>query len=313
MILYALGQAQSKPESIEVFLRKRQRLTPTSLNILDGYIATSIIPVLAGLKKLMLTVALSDDSFQYPHATADNQSVSGTPLKRLLHNVPNLETLRLNFDAQQTFAQHFVEWLGEPALVSTSAAITTSLPIPPVPLSNLTGLDLGMLNVPRPALLNVITKANLKSLSLWKVTMLCKDMSEPNADPGPWTRFLLDLANVLSPSTRLSSVLIGFIFQSIDSGADLQYMGNPVYVRFAADTTRGNQKSGSLLDKVTFRAAYGSDVRKWLRDLANRVTVPPPFTFEDIADSLEDDDDDYEDDSDEEDESQEEEGDTDGV
>ncbi|KAF1350006.1 hypothetical protein BDV97DRAFT_352965 [Delphinella strobiligena] len=159
LLIYALGCARAKPENIEVFLRKRPKLTPASFNLLDGFMAPKTVPVLAGLRRLMLTIAL--DAHNYygaPRVLHDNESVTGVPLQRLLHYTPALEILRLNFDPEQFFAQPLLKWLGQPVSGSTPAAGSA---IPPVLLSHLTSLDLGMLNVEAGTLHNVITKFSL--------------------------------------------------------------------------------------------------------------------------------------------------------
>lgn len=286
LILYALGRAQAKPQKVEVFLRKSDKLTPTSFNVLDGYLGAAVIPVLEGLSTLMLTIGLDEPtSFGLPYLSYDS-SVTDAPLKRLLQHTPNLEALRLNFEEQQFFAYRFLEWLGTPAPVPfMPTAATPASPIAPVPLSNLTAFDLGMLIVAAPTLLNVVTKFNLLSLSLWKVTIHSADDRDLRKAPDHWAGFLQDLADALPASTQLKSVLLGFIFQ----GRYTRHKSESVRIQFASPHTNSGQlNSKDLLDTVKYQADYGSSVKDWLQDMSTRTTVEAVEEVEVISNDLED-------------------------
>lgn len=263
LLIYALGCARAKPENIEVFLRRRLKLTPASFNLLDGFMAPKTVPVLAGLRRLMLTIALdAHNHFGPPRVPHDNESVTNVPLKRLLHHTPALETLRLNFDPEQSFAQPLLEWLGKPVSVSTPAAGSA---LPPVLLSHLTSLDLGMLNVEARTLHNVTTKFRLVSLSLWKVTLICKDLSELHEEVEGWTRLLNGLSEAHQVSSPLKSVLIGF--PSHGRYSDIGVRTVQVYFDLPTGNL-GDQKRTSPLDRVTYRASCGTSVGDWFHNLA---------------------------------------------
>jgi len=150
MVLHALGRAQARPESIEVFLRKRTAygigLPPTTF----GFSRTTIDPLvdstLRGLKTLMLTIAEPCFGEREVHTSFHDQLRVGLPwrttpypddniyegpLRLLLQRTPKLTTLRLNFDPEQWYGYHFLSWLGRPTSISM------------VPFANLTGLDIG--------------------------------------------------------------------------------------------------------------------------------------------------------------------------
>lgn len=146
LILYALGHAHSTPGSLEVFLRHRDRLTPRSFNVLDGFMSSAIIPVLEGLKVLMLTTGgeLNPDYMVPPEdPILDDDNGIEAPMRRFFHYTPNLETLRLNFQPYQWLAYRFLSWFAKPASVLSSPPGPAVSPVPPVSLPNLTKLDLG--------------------------------------------------------------------------------------------------------------------------------------------------------------------------
>lgn len=301
LVLYALGRAHAKPENIDVFLRKHCKLMPSSFNVVDGYMATSVVPVLAGLKRLMLTVALgAHDTFGAPWLSYDENSMTDASLKRFLHHTPQLRTLRLNFHPEQFLATRFLEWLGKPASVAAPATSLVNLPISPVSLSHLTGLDLGMLNVAPLTLLNVITKFNLLSVNLWKVTLHCKNSNELYEEPDRWACFFHDLSVALPVNTGLRSVLVGFPSQG-------QYSDNSdklvrVYFDYEDDDS-GDHSRANGLDEVSYRSAYGSNIRDWLQTLSARTTFGAHRKYLDASntDVTEDDDEDEDDESGDED------------
>lgn len=297
VVFYALGRARAKPENIEVFLRRRGKLTPASFNVLDGFMAPTVTPVLARLKKLMLTIALNEPTdFGAPWLPYDTSSVTDASLKRLLHATSELKTLRLNFEIGQFFAFRFLEWLGSPASVSVPVS-PANLTIPPVLLSNLTGLDLGMLNVAVPTLINVITKFKITSLNLWKITLHCTD-SERTTQLDRWACFLQDLSDAV-PASTLKYILIGFVFQAHFVARDSRTHAIRVYFT-PPDISSSDLTQADLIDKVTYRAAYGSSVKDWLSDLAKRTSYEIVETSsengsEEIEDSEEDEDEDEDD------------------
>ncbi|KAK4547867.1 hypothetical protein LTR36_010586 [Oleoguttula mirabilis] len=292
LILYSLGKALSTPTNVEVFLRRRSKLTPSALNLVAGSMGTTITPVLAGLTTLMLTVALSERmNLDTPPMFDSNDSVADMPLKTLLHHTPNLQTLRINFDTDQFLAQNFLEWLGKPAVGSPWTKDYASGTVSPAALTKLTNLDFGMCNVSGPTLVQVVTKFNLKSLNLWKVALRCKDLDEMQANPACWAQFFTSLANALPTSTGLKSVMVGYCSQCYYPNRTTPGLGQYLRVHFAPEADRSAK---TPLDTVRYRSAYGTDVRDWLRSIAKRSSVPKVCKL--VSDSDEDHED--EDDSD---------------
>ncbi|GAB7353365.1 hypothetical protein MBLNU459_g3847t1 [Dothideomycetes sp. NU459] len=270
LICSALGRAHAKPDSLEVILRRRPKLTPTSFDVFTGAMATQFVPVLASLKKVMLTIALDGSNrFGAPWLPYDDSNQTDAPLKRFILHLPSLETLRLNFRTEQFLAYRFLEWLGCPASPSVPAASSPHQHIPPVSLTNLTGLDLGMLNVAAPTLLLVLTKFNLTSLNLWKITLHCAD-AELLEEPDCWAFLLRDLSAALPLSTNLKSVFIG----NASQGSFVATVTKSVRIYFTPPKSDPNkQRPTEFLDTAAYRAAYGSSVNDWLRDLATSTAL----------------------------------------
>ncbi|KAJ9630433.1 hypothetical protein H2203_000954 [Taxawa tesnikishii (nom. ined.)] len=272
LILYALGHAHSTPGSLEVFLRHRDRLTPRSFNVLDGFMSSAIIPVLEGLKVLMLTTGgeLNPDYMVPPEdPILDDDNGIEAPMRRFFHYTPNLETLRLNFQPYQWLAYRFLSWFAKPASVLSSPPGPAVSPVPPVSLPNLTKLDLGMLTVKDQTLLQVITKFDLTSLSLWKVTLQCDD---PGAIylPTHWADLLRKLSDTLPASTRLKHVLIGYASQK----------GHATVVPVFFKDSEGQQAN-----RIEYRSRYGSNVKDWLRVRAAETAVEEPPVMDSSSES----------------------------
>lgn len=272
VLLHALGQANARPQKIEVFLRKDRKLKPQSFSVVDGFMGQAIKPMLANIKTLMLTITSGEHmSFVNPLVTVDPDNMLYRPLKRFLHHTPALETLRLNFDAFENFAEPILKWLGETTSSSSTGVDAKTAVVPSASLPNLKTFDLGMLTVSAPTLIKVITKFDLKSTSLWKVTLSCKDKDEYMQDPNRWAVFSDALSDALPASTRLKHVLIGFPTQSYYTASGQR---SALSVSFAADGNPDNLKKANLQDQVTHRGGYGSSVKQWLNDLAGRTCVP---------------------------------------
>ncbi|KAI5196051.1 hypothetical protein E4T42_07093 [Aureobasidium subglaciale] len=308
LVFYALGQAKVSPESVHIFLRKHARLTPRSFDILNGYLGEKVRPVLGEIKELMLAIG-PDTPQSYFRSDPSNGHGPATdaPLTRLLERTPKLETLRLNFDPRQSFAARFLDWLGDP--VSGQAHPSTSLVTQPVLLPRLSALELGMLSISADVLLKVLTKFDLQSFSLWKVTL--DDVSE-SGEEDHWQPLLYDLAAALPQSTRLKSVLIGFPSHTcrgvvpFRSGPRLE---DPVFFKPIGAGAEGTYNTSDLAQEVKHHAGPGTSMKVWLEELSTRTIVKRQEDISDVSDSdeeaihddIEDDEDDEDDENDEDD------------
>ncbi|KAI5206430.1 hypothetical protein E4T39_02455 [Aureobasidium subglaciale] len=309
LLFYALGHAKVSPESVHVFLRKHARLTPRSFDVLNGYLGEKVRPVLGEIKELMLAIGPDTQSSYFrPDSSKSHGPATEAPLTRFLQRTPKLETLRLNFDSRQSFAARFLDWLGDP--VSNQAHPPTSLITQPVLLPRLTALELGMLSIPADILLKVLTKFDLESLSLWKVTLhTLSDSTEEDR----WQPLLHNLSAALPQPTRLKSVLIGFpsrmyrVGGPIWSGSGLE---DPVFFKPVGAGDEGTYNTSDLTQEVKHHAGPGTSMKDWLEELSTRTFVKPPEDVSDASDSgeeaihddIEDDENDEDDEDDDEDE-----------
>lgn len=126
-----------------------------------------------------------------------------------------------------------------------------------------------MLTVKDQTLLQVITKFDLTSLSLWKVTLQCDD---PGAIylPTHWADLLRKLSDTLPASTRLKHVLIGYASQK----------GHATVVPVFFKDSEGQQAN-----RIEYRSRYGSNVKDWLRVRAAETAVEEPPVMDSSSES----------------------------
>ncbi|KAK3716313.1 hypothetical protein LTR37_006463 [Vermiconidia calcicola] len=258
LLLFALGQAASRPAHINVFLRG-QRLPDKSFNVLAGYMYPKVEPVLSKLRTLLLSLndSVSVSSHDAPH---DN-------LKRFLRHTPVLEHLRLNFRPGMD-ANTLLEWLGPPLHGS-------------VQLQYLTTLDLGLLSADPAVLLPIISKFPLTSLSFWKVSLQPRDALGLLPDSNTWSLFLKRLGNFISRPSEFKTLMIGY---PVDGSRTTSWVRDAGAVKFASRITtdaNGEKVFEDLQSQVTYRKHFGSDVRTWLEDLALRTHLPDQSGQED--------------------------------
>lgn len=201
----------------------------------------------------------------YPDGSEIDES-----LKLMLLATKNLETLRLNFDPTEDYALRFLKWFGSPAF--NSSAVTSS-PFS-ISLPHLTSLDLGMLDVDKSTLLNVVAKYDLISLSLWKITLRCPDEESFDAEPNLWACFFSELSAALPVSASLRRLLVGFIYQQyfdrkIPKGKIPQ---GAARILFKPDAHSTTQSPDELVQQITHRAAYGASAKDWLKEISARTS-----------------------------------------
>jgi hypothetical protein len=298
-LVHALGRANVQPQSVDVILRGGHQLTPSAFTLMPD----AARPTIMNLKKLMLALSpgpLAPDAHHFPHASYDEaKDLSLVPLKRFLHLLPALETLRLNFSERIGLGAIFLAWLSSPIDVnqqSFSGVLTNGL-VAPAALPSLTRLDLGMLNVSANVLAKVLTKFELTSLNLWKVTLRCGDPAMARKEPSCWSNFFESLSSNIEWSTRLKFVHTGILsqtyFDSNRPGSPAAF--EPVY--FAKDGNRDNRKHDNQTTIVTYKAQYGSKAASWFKEIAKSVCLS--VTESDKDDSSDEDNDDEHSDDDE--------------
>ncbi|GAB7362618.1 hypothetical protein MBLNU230_g2930t1 [Neophaeotheca triangularis] len=270
LIMFALGKANVRLDNIEVFLRNCH-LIPESLEVLQsGFMAEIVKPVISGLKTLMLTLGLiMDTGHGAPHLPSSESDPIDAPLKQLLHQTSNLETLRINFVQVQFFCNPVLHWLGKK---SVSKNRTDRLLHPP-PLSNLATLEIGMAQVVMPTLLDLLVKfgPKLKALSLWKLTLLRNYSPQPHDTSSLWASLLPTFAVTLPDNAPLQSIMIGFIGEEEPTE---RLDCDPVYFKASArenieDITQLSIRTSKFKASETHTSA-----KEWLKDLGERVVDP---------------------------------------
>lgn len=256
LILQALGIADVRPENIQVFLRD-SAVHLTAFNVNASIVRAKVSPVLHELKTLLLAI---DPRQRPPYATHGFHN-----LENFLQHTPLLQHLRLNFVLQRdTDLKLFLMWLASP--FGSDASYPTH---PPVQLEHLTRLDLGLLISAGQALVDVVSKFNLQSLSLHKIRLLERCRPE-NAEI--WAEFLSNLAEAFKNPGQVTDLSIGWASQAYTEHGSFQY------VNFAKKVTlnaNGEKEYDDLEPLVIYRKQKdGIDVREWLRDMGGRACRP---------------------------------------
>lgn len=275
LILYSLGETSTRPDRIEVFLR-RDRLPDASFDLSPSFMQSKAIPVLSNLKTLLLSLQpgeFSGRSFQPGLAQKHEESFRN--LKGFLQHTPLLEHLRLNFveHTQPSWCTDtLLAWLG------TLPGPGDDLASAPVTLDHLTTLDLGMAHVkPRTLLAIVLKFTKLEALSLWKIAFpkALEELNDPEfTGTCMWSYYLPKLGEAFPAPENIKNFMVGWPAESVTAGLP------PERVRFA-DRTKVDEK-GSLTpesfdDVVTYRKEVGSNVCAWLGELGERASLPPPI------------------------------------
>lgn len=276
VLLRALGRAKARPTNIDVLLRKWPHLRSEAFQLISDDSGQDTLAVLAEVKTLMLANSRGGDA-----ASADNLAPWGqyndhnfveAPLRHFLHSASRLEALRLNFD--NSFIGHrIIDWLSRPSNTSPLAIQPDIFHIPPVKLIALSTLDFGMTNVPGDVLVRALTKFNLKSFSLWKMTLQCPAPDSLAKDC--WAEFLEQLSAALPPTTLVRSISIGLISQ--EHYCPSQPHGrHTLPTRFVAEGTDTAAKAKAVkTDCIAFKAQFThKTVHQWLMDMSELTFVP---------------------------------------
>lgn len=254
LIFLSLGLAGCRPLSFEAVLR-RARITPLSLWTATRIQPDVVIPVLSGLKRVMLNL---------DHTPGSNDADSSNffcGLKEFLSHTIDLNHLRLNLESGDRNFDDFLTWFHDPG---------TNF----MHLHQLTVLELGNFNAKPINLIHMITKLRLRNLSLWRIALLCKDQAAYDAEPSVWSSFLASLGTALPSTTELQSVLVGQCHQRMDEQS--AFVRATLSIEFADHVTmdeNGDTKYEGLRSDIKFRKRYGSDVRQWFNNLSGRVYI----------------------------------------
>ncbi|USW53444.1 Putative F-box domain-containing protein [Septoria linicola] len=281
LILVALAQSKARPTDVAVFLRRHPQLRYDDFQLPAGPRGIAVASVLAELRTLMLAIS-GDGSelFQLSDSLApwnvyNDKNFGELPLRRFLQQTPKLEVLRLNFENDQFFGHRIIDWLGRPVTALSATRLPSDLPTPPVQLGSLETLDLGMTNVNGGSLVRVLTKFDLESINLWKVTLQCPGPTSTSQDC--WAEFLLQLSTSLPASCRIRYLMIGSCDQfHYTQTQPSSYGYRAPALRFVPEGTDRAGKIKAIKDfKIAFKAQYtGKPIHQWLRDKSELTFVP---------------------------------------
>lgn len=215
-----------------------------------------------------------------PLQAYDDSNVVDAGLRRFLHHISNVESLRLNFRQHELLAVRLLEWLGRDVATPQVHKLgePTALIIPTVQLDNLTRLDIGMAHVPCATLVKVLTKFHLASFSLWKVSLHTQSRKV-----NPWKQFLTELARQLCAPSRLRSIMIGYgAMRVVVNQALVGVDGVDVPVYSASQLQQSSDKSKAEMPALAkFEQQFtASSPHQWLEELAQKTSIPAQYEAE---------------------------------
>lgn len=261
MVLYALGKANARPKSLELFFRHS---APLSFEFFPSFMEPAVGPVLSGLETLMLTVGRTPQ---------DQDRCIEDPLfylKRTIAQAQDLTMLRINFTGGRRDSAQLLEWLGASSPIIWKSPSGRNIDVSPPLLSKLKKLDLGMAKISPPQILGLVSKfTNLTSLSLWRLTL--EDQSATYDDEDlVWTRFLRALANQPNGS-RFTRMMIGFVSETVGSHRmrDGIIFTNDQISDMNLYSHNGELHCGE--NTIFFESDLGVTVCDWLESAASRA------------------------------------------
>ncbi|KAI7637093.1 hypothetical protein KC319_g15110, partial [Hortaea werneckii] len=169
-------------------------------------------------------------------------------------------------------ADDVLEWLGRRPDEKRSSVEENLIvsPVPAVQLDKLVELDLGMVSIHNCTLVELVTKFNLKSLNLWKVSIKGPKIPAGGGISSLWPSFFTTVADKL-PSNTLQSVMVGWPasreFEQGTSRVDFKNM------RFVIDGNHDNCKPENITHIVKYQAVFDSNIKDWLRETAAKFVT----------------------------------------
>lgn len=257
-LLRALGKSSSRPKRFQVILRTTS-LFDHAFNI-PKYVEPIVEPVLADLRQLFLDL---NSNFPPAHVLIDNEPAECPSylLRKFLSKVLQLEHLRLNFrSVGGETTNDVLTWLSKPVSVASSS-ITSGDPLlevpPPIHLTKLQQLDIGMTTVEPKFLLALIQKyrATLRTISFHKISLLQSDAINSGEKINLWAKLFERLSKL---DLKLSAINLSALSQEQTNGRKHRQ------VHFK-DSRKGHNPR--------IRNWAGPDVQSGLRDFIQYTTV----------------------------------------
>ncbi|QUC22412.1 uncharacterized protein UV8b_06653 [Ustilaginoidea virens] len=201
-VLCALGIAKARPKGIQIMSRNSNHLRDFAFST-PGFLEPSVVPIIQGLEKLHLCIDLA---WRCPSMGLSPTQTTTNPdlfIRKFLAHATNLRNLRINeHRSNNTGIAALLDWIvGDPDPPGGPDDELPDLPRPMLSMPQLERLSLGTLVVDAPRLLNVVRKfaPSLKSLELWKVTMIRNMPPDDTRNPPKtifWTAFLQKLTEI---------------------------------------------------------------------------------------------------------------------
>ena len=207
--LAALAAAGAQPPNLEIVLRSSGWGLPDSAMYIPRWLEPSMAPVLAGLKKLHLTLSFDSHSDRLFQARSENsEAISSSFTRKFLSCTPNIAWLRINFRMHDPINQdrlgpspneRFLGWLATP--VPDSSCLSDGDP-EPVALASLENLEIGVVDVDYKSIWPLVQKfaPSLRALTFWKVTLTARN--EKHVAEGWAPNLWASVFSKLSEATR---------------------------------------------------------------------------------------------------------------
>jgi hypothetical protein len=255
VVLQALGEACARPESIEVLAGEAHALQDHAFHV-PSFLAPTVIPVLAGLKSLLLAVVFHVLSIPAVDRFPLGPSTTAMPdfaLERFLSLTPELTHLRLNF------------FEGAQPINETHRFLSKVTASGPELLPKLSRLDIGMLySVSQDDLASVVERwrGTLTEVSFWKVALFDTPVQlaalDPQAKPNRWAELLVRLRKTVPGLERIT---VGCLRQKSRIGMQSMTLKVPDPVRGgrAPPSTRVYRRE-DMRDLKAFRATLEQEI-----------------------------------------------------
>ena len=277
LLLYAFGEASTGPERIEMFLRHNP-VPDGSFDLSPSFMQSEVVPVLANLKALLLSLDGRVDHYSVAWSDPSNPDSGFRSLRRFLQHTPLLEHIRLNFkhnELSEKYTDALLAWL------ATSSGPDVNATPTPVQLDHLTTLELGMVNIVPQTLIGLVSKfTKLEAVSLWKVAAR-GDAGEMKFDSETtWSHCLRKIGQAFHAPENVKAFMIGW-------AAEGSVLHRPDPVRFAGKINvdgNGQKTFEDVENVVSYRKEVGSNVRTWLDELAEKAFLEKPIESSDSSD-----------------------------
>ncbi|KAI1377639.1 hypothetical protein F4677DRAFT_43212 [Hypoxylon crocopeplum] len=225
-ILRALGKTRETHNSARLEVRlQRCNLPAIALNV-PRHLEPSILPFLQNLKVLSLDLGPQSLQSTYHNNNGRPYVYFGSLISKFLSRTPSLEHLSLTFrNCEYLESKGILEWLAEVPFTLQHWLLTRrnaglmgdiqllpQLPPPPPEYLCLEQLDIAMVSIKPPLLLNLFAryKSSLRRILLHDVIFRCPTPYDSTVKVNLWARFMSQLAEL---GLNLSTIRLSHVWQ----------------------------------------------------------------------------------------------------